>query len=198
MLARFFKSERSQSMTEFALLAPILFLFLFGIVDLGRAVYYYVTITQAANEGARVAIIGEPPDYLQATNAQVLSAVTRHGIAATLGPGPSSGSSGQPCPNGPIPANTVPPANTGYVYITEYPAPNAYEASPPPNAPGAEPAGKNAVAPPAGCNPVTDAAGNVPLQVTVYYNFQPVTPVLQQIIGGHVILSAWAVYRTEY
>lgn len=189
MLARFFRSERSQSMTEFALLAPFLFLFLFGIVDFGRAVYYYVTVTQAANEGARVAIIGEPPDYLQSTNAQVLASVEKHAIIANLG---------DPCPNGPIPSNPVPPANQGYVYITEYPAPTSYEANPPPNAPGAEPSGKNASPPPAGCNPVSDAAGNVPLQVTVYYNFQPITPLLQQVIGGHVILSAWAVYRTEY
>jgi hypothetical protein len=45
---------------------------------------------------------------------------------------------------------------------------------------------------------VNDAAGNAPLEVSVFYNFQPITPVLQQVISGHVILSAWAVYRTEY
>jgi hypothetical protein len=85
MLTRFFKSQRSQGLTEFALLTPFLFLVIFGIVDFGRVVYYYVTITQAANEGARVAIIGEPPDYLQSTNAQVLTAVTKHAIDASLG-----------------------------------------------------------------------------------------------------------------
>ena len=188
-MGRFFNSQRSQALTEFVLLAPVMFLVVFGVVDLGRVVYYYVTITQAVNEGARVAIIGEPPDYLQSTNAQVLAAVNKHAIDASLG---------DPCPNGPIPNNVTPAANQGYVYITEYPAPSAYEASPPPNAPGAEPAGHNATPPPAGCNPVNDAAGNVPLQVTVYYNFQPITPLIGQLIGGHVILSAYATYRTEY
>ena len=179
-------SQRSQGLTEFALMAPVLFLVLFGIVDFGRAVYYYVTISEAANEGARVAIIGEPPDYLQATNAQVLAAVNRHAIAATLG---------EVCTNGPIPSNPVPPANKGWIYITAYPASTSYEASPRPNAPGAE---HGANPSPGVCDNVTDASGNVPLQVTIYYNFQPVTPLLQQAIGGHLVLTSWAVYRTEY
>src|SRR5436305_1125005 len=95
-LRRFFGSERSQGMTEFALIAPLLFLLIFGIVDFGRAIYYYVTISQAVDEGARVAIRGEPPDYLQATDGQVLQAVLNHAVSSQLG---------DPCPNGPIPSN---------------------------------------------------------------------------------------------
>lgn len=184
MLGRFFKSQRSQGLTEMAFVAPIVFFMIFGVVDFGRAIYYYVTISQAANEGARVAIIGEPPDYLQSTNAQVLNAVQSHAIAASLG---------DPCPNGPIPSSPTPPANSGYIYITAYPPYNYVEPSPRMDAPGAEPGPD-----PAGCDAVNDAAGNVPLQVTIYYNFQPITPLLQNAIGGHVILSAWAVYSTEY
>lgn len=184
LVTRFFKSQRSQGMTEFALVAPILFFMLLGIVDFGRAVYYYVTISQAANEGARVAIVGEPPDYLQSTNSDVIAAVQHHAIAASLG---------DPCPNGPIPSSPSPSANTGYVYITAYPPMSTVEPTPRPNAPGAE-HGTN----PAGCDAVNDAAGNTPLQVTIYYNFQPITPLLQNVLGGHIILSSWAVYQTEY
>ena len=185
LTSRFLKSQRSQGLTEFALVAPILFLLLFGIVDFGRAIYVYVTIQQAANEGARVAIIGEPPDYLQATNAQVITAVQKHAIDATLG---------DPCPNGPIPSSPNPPVNSGYVYVTAYPPFNYVESpSPRPNAPGAEPGPD-----PAGCDAVNAASGNIPLQVTIYYSFQPITPLIQKVLSGHVIFSAWAVYSTEY
>ena len=40
-------------MAEFALVAPLLLLLLFGIVDFGRVIYIYVTLNQAVNEGAR-------------------------------------------------------------------------------------------------------------------------------------------------
>ena len=186
LTSRLLKSQRSQGLTEFALVAPILFLLLFGIVDFGRAIYVYVTIQQAANEGARVAIIGEPPDYLQATNLQVITAVQKHAIDATLG---------DPCPNGPIPSSPNPPVNSGYVYVTAYPPSSSYEPSPRPNAPGNE-HGTNPN--PGTCDAVNDASGNIPLQVTIYYSFQPVTPLLQKVLSGHVIFSAWAVYSTEY
>ena len=138
-----------------------------------------------------MAIRGEPPDYLQATDGQVLQAVLTHAIAAQLG---------DPCPNGPIPTNPVPPVNSGYVYITEYPAPNAYESAPPPNAPGQGAGTLNGVPVTigVGCNPIHAASGNVPLQVTIYYNFQPITPLLQNFATNHVVLSNYAVYRTEY
>ena len=50
------RSERSQGMTEFALIAPVILLLTFGIIDFGRGLYFYITLQQAANEGARVAV----------------------------------------------------------------------------------------------------------------------------------------------
>ncbi len=47
------KNERGQSLTEFALMAPLLVLVLLGAIDLGRAYFAYVSITNAAREGAR-------------------------------------------------------------------------------------------------------------------------------------------------
>ena len=54
------RGQRSQSMVEFALVAPLLLVFLFGIVDFGRVIYVYVTINQAVNEGMRTAIRDSP------------------------------------------------------------------------------------------------------------------------------------------
>lgn len=44
-------------MVEFALVAPIFFLLLFGIVEVGRFIFYYETLNNATREGARYAIV---------------------------------------------------------------------------------------------------------------------------------------------
>ena len=59
---------RGQGLVEFALVFPVFILLLFGIFDLGRAVYAYNTIGDAAREGARVAIVNQiqtSPDCVQ-------------------------------------------------------------------------------------------------------------------------------------
>lgn len=46
-----------QAMVEFALIAPIFFLLLFGIIEGGRFILYYETLNNATREGARYAIV---------------------------------------------------------------------------------------------------------------------------------------------
>lgn len=50
-------NERGQTMVEFALVAPILALLLFGVIQFGIAFNSYVTITDAARAGARKAAV---------------------------------------------------------------------------------------------------------------------------------------------
>jgi Flp pilus assembly protein TadG len=50
-------SERGQTMTEFAIILPILVVLLFGIIQFGIAFNNYVTITDAARAGARKAAV---------------------------------------------------------------------------------------------------------------------------------------------
>lgn len=45
--------QPGQSLVEFAIVAPIFFLVLFGIIDVGRYVYVTTAFNQAAREGAR-------------------------------------------------------------------------------------------------------------------------------------------------
>jgi Flp pilus assembly protein TadG len=45
---------KGQSMIEFALLLPILVLIIFGVLELGRAFFAFIAISNAAREGARV------------------------------------------------------------------------------------------------------------------------------------------------
>lgn len=59
------KSEKGQSMVEFALTIPIVLFLLFGIVDFGRVFHAYLTIDHAGREGARAAAIGNSSGYVE-------------------------------------------------------------------------------------------------------------------------------------
>ncbi len=58
---------------ELAILAPILFLLLFGLVDFGRVFDAWLVTTNAAREGARYAAIYASQDYLSDAQVQDLS-----------------------------------------------------------------------------------------------------------------------------
>jgi hypothetical protein len=191
------KGQRSQGLTEFALIAPIILLLTFGIIDFGRGLYFYITLQQAANEGARVAVRAsyfiDPSGatHQWPTDADVATAVQAHAVTENLA---------NPCPNGPIPNNgnpvgsaQLPPANTGWIFITDAITPGGTGT---PNGPrgglGSLPA------PGAGCNIITPAVGNEAIKVTLWFNFQPLTPLIQQAVGNRIIITAYAVYRAEY
>jgi hypothetical protein len=53
-----FKSERGQSLTEFALALPVLALLLFAVIQFGIAFNNYITLTDATRAGARKAAVG--------------------------------------------------------------------------------------------------------------------------------------------
>jgi TadE-like protein len=201
-LKRWFRSQRSQGMTEFAIIAPIILLLTFGIIDFGRGLYFYITLQQAANEGARVAV--HASDYVDAngvgcvspafvhcwpSNADVQRAIQAHAVTEVLA---------NPCPNGPIPnggnpvnSAQLPPSNTGWIFITD----PSVAGNGIPNAPrGQLPFNP----PPAGCNEAVAANGNEPLKVTLWFNFQPLTPLIQQVVGNRIVITAYAIYRAEY
>ncbi len=52
------KTERGQSFTEFALLAPVAIILMAGLVDFGRIIMAQQVIINAAREGARQATLG--------------------------------------------------------------------------------------------------------------------------------------------
>ena len=53
------RAARGQSLVEFALIIPILLLMLMGILDLGRAVAAYNSVSNAARSAARVAVVNQ-------------------------------------------------------------------------------------------------------------------------------------------
>ncbi len=58
---RLMRSERSQSVVEFALVAPLFLVLIMGIIDFGLGFGSYVQLKNAAREGARYAVVGNPP-----------------------------------------------------------------------------------------------------------------------------------------
>src|SRR5439155_1099806 len=98
-----------------------------------------------------------------------------------------------PCPQGPVSAAT-PAANSAWLYITEPNPPGSVETTPPPNAPGGEyPATAGG-----GCSAVNPAVGNDQLQVTIRFNLVLITPIVAQATANHIVMTAAAVFRTEY
>jgi Flp pilus assembly protein TadG len=59
------RSQRGQSLVEFALILPIFILVLAGLFDLGRAVFAYNTISNASRESVRVAIVNQTATDVQ-------------------------------------------------------------------------------------------------------------------------------------
>ena len=61
-LRHFIRDRRGQTLIEFALLAPFIFIFLFTIVDFGNALDKRITLQHAVREGARAAGVHADPD----------------------------------------------------------------------------------------------------------------------------------------
>ncbi|MBI0577633.1 pilus assembly protein [Neobacillus cucumis] len=61
------KSEKGQSLVEFALIIPMLMLLLFGIIDFARIFHVYLTMDHAGREAARAASIGKDDSTIKST-----------------------------------------------------------------------------------------------------------------------------------
>jgi Flp pilus assembly protein TadG len=89
------RDERGAAVVEFALILPILVLFVFGIVEFGRAYSARIELTGAVREGARAVALG------------------KDGIAATQAAAPGldwrSGGPGSVTPNACVGVATPPP-----------------------------------------------------------------------------------------
>lgn len=55
---KFFKGEQGQALVEFALVLPLFFLLFFAVIEMGRVGHAYVSVSNAARTGVRVASTG--------------------------------------------------------------------------------------------------------------------------------------------
>ena len=73
--------DKGAELIEFALVFPLLLLVMVGIMDFGLLFQRYETVTNAAREGARIAVL---PGYAQAdVEARVISILRHQGSRAT-------------------------------------------------------------------------------------------------------------------
>lgn len=63
--------EDGQAIVEFALVAPIFLLLVFGVVEFGKAWMTYQAMTDAAREGARVAVVANTTTTLDTVAARI-------------------------------------------------------------------------------------------------------------------------------
>jgi len=82
---------RGQSLTEFALILPVLLLVIFGVLDFGRAIYAYNAVSNAAREGGRTAIVNQTTTDIR--NRAIQQATTL-GIDSASTSCPPAGASG--------------------------------------------------------------------------------------------------------
>lgn len=78
--SRILEDQRGQALVEFALVATLFFVLLFGIIDGSRAIYAYNTVANATRVAARVAIVDQDPDA-------VAMAAINEAVALGLTPG---------------------------------------------------------------------------------------------------------------
>lgn len=113
---------RGQALVEFALILPILVLLLVGLFDVGRAVFAYNTVANAAREAARLAVVDQ-------------TVLTISGLAAqrgvSLGLDPSSDvavdfltsalADAAPCNGSPVPPGCIAEVTVSYAYTPATP-----------------------------------------------------------------------------
>jgi hypothetical protein len=198
-------------MLEFALTAPLAFLLLFGLIDVARAVFYYNTISNAAREGAREAIL----TYNQAGNTQpnpappsptdvigVDPAVSRAG-AGVLQFDFLSGTNDGVAPACGV-AGNEPAANHGCVWVFEVGTGGTCTSPTLNGVPGVPNTGPN----PGGFSPDQysngcdfspyKVDGHHDVVVEVVFRFTPYTPIVSNLMGDGINLWAKSEMRSEH
>jgi hypothetical protein len=155
-----------QALVEFALVVPIFLVLLFSVVDGGRFVYMNSVLSQAAREGARVGSVE----------------------ASWLGSSdPSCGQVGGPtCPanSAQLASHILAAANRMVTPFANVVSAQLYVSC---DAQGSEPTGNWTTG--TACTATTGTSGQV-ISVRVALTYQPLTPVLAQVIGSRTIYGS--------
>jgi len=152
--------SRGQAIVETALLLPILMLLVMGTADLGRVFYYSIAVTNAAREAARQGTYFDPISNTNAYDSyDLVLAAARNEVPADVTLDYPTGSPSHCLTGSPSSWRVYYPAdpNTGYVFICF----DGVNSPPPPTA--------------------SDT-----VQVTILYNFSPVTP-LASVVGADMV-----------
>ena len=88
----FRRNRRAAAAVEFAIVAPVFFLLVFGMIEYGRMVMVQQVLTNASREGARAAVLdGATVAQVQTTVNSYLTSGSITGATVTVSPNPLSG-----------------------------------------------------------------------------------------------------------
>lgn len=157
------RSQRSQALVEFSLVAPVFLVIMFAAIDIGRLLYAYSAISSAARDGARTASL----QVSQFSDCSIIKEVELSGQGFPVRMDPNS-LVGNSDPNNPIGLQPTAPAsipvNVGYAYIW-------------PAVATADPPDSNCTSP---ISPRAVSASVKHVAVEIQYHFVPLTP----FVGG--------------
>ena len=177
-IGRSVRSQRSQALVEFSLVAPIMLLVLFSAVDICRLLYAYTAISSAARDGARTASLSGS----LFSDCQIIAEVelVGQGFPVRMDPNSLVGDSDPNNPAGALQPST-PPNNVGYAYIWP-----AVSTGIPQETPG-------------NCNSATQRAVSPSVKhvsVEVQYHFTPLLPFVNSF-AGNIIVKTVSVVTVE-
>lgn len=82
---KIFRDEHGGSLLEFAVIGPLLFVILFGIIEFGILFYNKAVITNASREGARFGIVARATRYTEAEIGSYVSSFCNANLLIALG-----------------------------------------------------------------------------------------------------------------
>jgi len=160
--------QRGVAMVEFALVAGLFFLLVTTLLDVGKAIYVKNTLDAAAREGALRAVLLDSP-----TTSQIEAIINGHSSDVKL-------DYASPCTYSTT-HNAPTTANTGAIYISLRPS-----------------GGEGSYTVPAGCTLPSTASNHVAITVTIVYKYQPITPLVGQLLSVGLTFVSTSTMETEY
>jgi Flp pilus assembly protein TadG len=76
--------EKGQNLVEFAMVVPIFLILVFSIVDFGMGFHAWITVTNAAREGARVGAVGADTATIEARVVDTASSLVGEELDITV------------------------------------------------------------------------------------------------------------------
>lgn len=76
--------EKGQNLVEFAMVVPIFLVLVFAIVDFGMGFHAWITVTNAAREGARIGAVGADSATIEARVVDTASSLVAEDLNVTV------------------------------------------------------------------------------------------------------------------
>lgn len=95
MIPRLRKEEHGQALVEMALVLPLFLLLLFGVMEMGRVGYSYITVSNAAREGGRIATVGGTDLQIKSSIENAASSLDSTSLTIIITPHEGDRQSGQ-------------------------------------------------------------------------------------------------------